>query len=367
MEFRYIDSQEILVDSFRLGHKIYESGFIPTHAVSLWRGGTVIGYGIHQYFRKHGHFINHTTVATASYSGIESHSEVVIKGIEHLIDILSAEDRLLIIDDIFDSGRTIDAVVGEIRRRSRLNAPKQITVACIHKKVASRPINHNLIYLYDVPDGVWLSYPHEISELIGADDRGIPALRRKSAEIYDILNHNDMYPHSEAVAAEPYLRLDANELLLDSLRLAANIYNDGFVPDFLIAVWPNGVSVGLPVHEYFKYKIKSADPDGKTPDHISIDTAKTDMTGRYIIHGSKYIADHINYEDKVLLLTTDCGDGRLLAQTVDKLKYMLRNNIDESKIRTASVYVSADNNVRPDYWRKSVNKPVMLPQDWYQG
>jgi len=37
----------------------------------------------------------------------------------------------------------------------------------------------------------------------------------------------------------------ANDLLLDSFQLAANIYQSGFRPDFLVGLWRGGSAVGI--------------------------------------------------------------------------------------------------------------------------
>ena len=39
----------------------------------------------------------------------------------------------------------------------------------------------------------------------------------------------------------------ANDLLLDSFQLAANIYKSGFKPDFLVGLWRGGSAVGIAV------------------------------------------------------------------------------------------------------------------------
>ena len=48
--------------------------------------------------------------------------------------------------------------------------------------------------------------------------------------------------------------LQANQLYNDSFALAKQIYDSGFVPDALIALWRGGSPVGIAVHEFFLYK-----------------------------------------------------------------------------------------------------------------
>ncbi|MDH3334061.1 MAG: hypoxanthine phosphoribosyltransferase, partial [Gammaproteobacteria bacterium] len=45
----------------------------------------------------------------------------------------------------------------------------------------------------------------------------------------------------------------ADDLLRDSFQLAANIYEAGFRPDFLVGLWRGGSAVGIAVQEGLDY------------------------------------------------------------------------------------------------------------------
>ena len=60
--------------------------------------------------------------------------------------------------------------------------------------------------------------------------------------------------------------ISANELLLDSFRLAELVYQRGFLPDFIVGVWRGGAPVGIAVQEYLEFM-------GVHSDHIAIRTA----------------------------------------------------------------------------------------------
>ena len=51
IKIEFLEAEELLLDSFKLGKKLYDNGFIPTHAISLWRGGTPVGLGVDNFFR----------------------------------------------------------------------------------------------------------------------------------------------------------------------------------------------------------------------------------------------------------------------------------------------------------------------------
>ena len=60
--------------------------------------------------------------------------------------------------------------------------------------------------------------------------------------------------------------IDADELLLDSYRLAAQVIRANFVPSFMIAIWRGGAPIGIAVQEFLKYR-------GIESDHIAIRTS----------------------------------------------------------------------------------------------
>ncbi len=367
-KLEFIDAEKLLLDSFSLGKKIYDMGVRPNHAISLWRGGTPVGLGVGEYFRLKGHFINHTTVATASYTGIASQSDVIIKGLEHLIKVIAKEDTLLIVDDIYDSGKTIFTIIETIKKLARANTPDKIVIACIHKKIKKREKEVDVISLYDVAEDVWINYPHEISDLVIEKDPLL--LKTKSEEIYNILNEN-YFELEDIKTNRNYIYISATSLLLDSLKLGVNIFRQGYVPDFLIALWPGGVSAGLALQECFKYKIKMGDKNIKVPDHISINTSLSHFSYKTNVIGIKYLEDNINYNDNILIVNTLFATGRDINYTIDKLKELLRRNIDINKIKVATVYykptkdttwVTNPTFINPHFYFKKIDCDVIFPQ-----
>ena len=49
MDKVFISAQELLVDSFKLAHQIYTSGFRPQFIVGVWRGGAPVGIAVQEY------------------------------------------------------------------------------------------------------------------------------------------------------------------------------------------------------------------------------------------------------------------------------------------------------------------------------
>ncbi len=175
----YLDANTLLLDSFRLARKIWESGFVPDYLVALWRGGTPVGIAIHEFLRYKGVDPYHTAIKTQSYTGIMKRGPVEVKGLEHVIEIINSEDKMLLVDDVFDTGCTIREVLKHINEKARKNTP-EIRVATIYYKPKRNKTS--IIpdyYLHECDD--WLVFPHELTCLTKDE------LKCKGLELYEIL------------------------------------------------------------------------------------------------------------------------------------------------------------------------------------
>lgn len=165
MNKTYISAEELLLDSFRLGVLIHNSGFKPDFIVAIWRGGTPIGIAVQEILAYLGNETDHIAIRTSSYTGIGTRlDEVRIHGLDYLIKNINSEDKLLIVDDVFDSGRTIEAIIQSFKSKSRLNMPNEIKVAMPWFK----PNNNDTdrvpeFYLHETDD--WLVFPHSLEGL----------------------------------------------------------------------------------------------------------------------------------------------------------------------------------------------------------
>jgi hypoxanthine phosphoribosyltransferase len=161
----FITSQELLQDSFRLADKVYQDGFRPDFIIGIWRGGAPIGIAVQEYFDFKGIETDHIAVRTSSYYGIGQQSkEIKVHGLHYLIENANASDSLLIVDDVFDSGRSVEALIDRIKKLSRLNTPSDIRVACPWFKPENNKTEIVPDY-YVQTSSEWLVFPHELSGL----------------------------------------------------------------------------------------------------------------------------------------------------------------------------------------------------------
>jgi hypoxanthine phosphoribosyltransferase len=162
---KYISAQELLEDSYRLGVEVINSGFRPDFIVAIWRGGTPVGIAIQELLQHFSIPTDHISLRTSLYAGIaKTQKKVRVHGLGYLVKNLNAHNSLLIVDDVFDSGKSIEAVVEQLSLRTRRNTPQQIKVATPWYKPGNNATERVPdFYLYETDQ--WLVFPHEINGL----------------------------------------------------------------------------------------------------------------------------------------------------------------------------------------------------------
>lgn len=161
----FISAECLLKDSLGLGMQIVRSGFRPSFVVGLWRGGAPVGIAVQEVLEYHGIECDHISIRTSAYAGADRQAgSVRVHATDYLVSKLTAEDRLLLIDDVFDSGRSLQAVLDELARRCRRNLPRQIRIATVYYKPARNRISRAPDYYIHSTDQ-WLVFPHELQGL----------------------------------------------------------------------------------------------------------------------------------------------------------------------------------------------------------
>ena len=162
MQKTYISSQKLLSDSFLLAKKIIDSSYQPTFILGLWRGGTPIAIAVHETLEFCKIHCNHYPIRVSSYAGIDNQaSSIKIFGLDDLIKQLKPQDNLLIVDDIHDTGLSMQQLLNELNSAITINSIK-IAVA-YYKPDKSKVDFKPDFYLEETND--WLVFPHEICGL----------------------------------------------------------------------------------------------------------------------------------------------------------------------------------------------------------
>lgn len=171
MKKKFLDEQSLILDSFRLGVNIFETGFKPTFIVGLWRGGSSVGIYVQECLQTLGVETNHISLRT-SYRGQpyydemvnSSSSEIRVHGTRYLLENLNADDSLLIVDDVFSTGKNIEAVIKRLNFRLKRNMPKEVRVATLYQRPSYKAVDFKPDFVLHQTEG-WLVFPYEMSGL----------------------------------------------------------------------------------------------------------------------------------------------------------------------------------------------------------
>ncbi|MBT8130972.1 MAG: hypoxanthine phosphoribosyltransferase [Gammaproteobacteria bacterium] len=158
----------------------------------------------------------------------------------------------------------------------------------------------------------------------------------------------------------------ADDLLLDSFRLGAAIFEDGFKPDFLIGLWRGGSAVGIAVQEGLEYF-------GVKTDHIAVRTSyrgrdaysKRLAGGETIrVHGLQYLLERVVTGHSMLIVDDVYSTGNSVAAVIAELSQKARRNLPHD-IRTAAVwYRPSDHSAgAPDYFVHKTDHWLVLPYE----
>ena len=161
----YISAQQLLEDSLELGKQILASDFRPNFIVGVWRGGTPVGIMVQELLDFYGVETDHISIRTSSYSGLNKRkNNVRVHGLSYLTTSMNAEDSLLLVDDVFDTGLSVSAILKKLREKSRKNLPHDVRVATAYYKPGKNKTDFEPdFYVHKTDD--WLIFPHEMEGL----------------------------------------------------------------------------------------------------------------------------------------------------------------------------------------------------------
>ena len=158
----YIDPISFRKDSFLLGQKIIKDKFNPTFMVALWRGGASIGMYIHEQLKWNKINCDHIAIRTSRYTGIDtSNEEVIIHNLTYITERLKEGDSILLVDDVWDTGKTIEALIKRLEKEIPFYKTLDVRVATIYFKPTKNVTNFKPNYFIHDTDK-WLVFPHEL-------------------------------------------------------------------------------------------------------------------------------------------------------------------------------------------------------------
>ncbi|MDR1506997.1 MAG: phosphoribosyltransferase [Treponema sp.] len=111
MRKEFISYDTVRDNALKLARRIFNDGFIPDVIYVSLRGGACLGNVISEYFKvikHHGRPVYYAAVVARSYTDVRQSGQIKVEGWTYAPEHLRIGDKVLLVDDIFDSGRTIN-------------------------------------------------------------------------------------------------------------------------------------------------------------------------------------------------------------------------------------------------------------------
>jgi hypoxanthine phosphoribosyltransferase len=129
-------------NALKLACRIYHDGFVPDVIYVSLRGGACLGNVISEYFKivRWGQRpVYYAAVVARSYTGVGKSEQVKVEGWTYAPEHLRIKDRVLLVDDIFDSGKTLNHLAGIILEKGIPRNDLKVAV-------------HDYKFFYDKPE-----------------------------------------------------------------------------------------------------------------------------------------------------------------------------------------------------------------------
>jgi hypoxanthine phosphoribosyltransferase len=142
MKKEFLQYDTVRNNALKLAHRIYHEGFVPDVIYVSLRGGVYLGNVISEYFkivRRRARPVYYAAMVARSYTGIRESDEVKVEGWTYSPEALRVGDKVLLVDDIFDSGRTINRLAEIILEKGIPRHDLKVAV-------------HDYKYFYDKPE-----------------------------------------------------------------------------------------------------------------------------------------------------------------------------------------------------------------------
>jgi hypoxanthine phosphoribosyltransferase len=188
-------------NTLKLAHRIYRDGFVPDVIYVSLRGGAFLGNVISEYFkivRRDDRPAYYAAVVARSYSDVLLQDKITVEGWTYDPAHLRTGDKVLLVDDIFDSGHTINHLAAIILEKG---IPRHNLKVAVHDykffydKSLQLPIQPDYycrkheLSLKDEPQ--WIHYMSH--ELVGLQDDELEqhyySADGELREVLGIINH----------------------------------------------------------------------------------------------------------------------------------------------------------------------------------
>lgn len=149
--------------------------------------------------------------------------------------------------------------------------------------------------------------------------------------------------------------LKAEDLLTDSFMLGRAVFDSGWKPDVLVALWRGGAPIGLAVHEYFSYKGWSVEHQVvKCSSYTGIEAHSDKVTVDY----ASQVFSSFKPGSKALILDDIYDSGN----TFRTIQRMIPKTV-ETRFATVYAKIPLSPSATLDYWVHKTNSWVVFPHE----
>lgn len=156
MKKLYISADAFQRDCVRLAKKVLaDASWRPDRILALWRGGAQPGVILSEVFAFLGRPTPHFVLQCSSYAGIGERLRCVsFCNADALISSITAGEKILVVDDVFDSGKTAEAIRAKLPQAD-------VRIATVYWKPSARQVPFLPDY-YVLESDEWIVFPHEL-------------------------------------------------------------------------------------------------------------------------------------------------------------------------------------------------------------
>ncbi|NCN04595.1 MAG: phosphoribosyltransferase [Spirochaetales bacterium] len=196
MQKEFVSYQTVRNNALKLAHRMSSDGFVPDIIYVSLRGGAYMGNVMSEYFKvvrpKGVRPVFYAALVAHSYMGVREQEKIRIDGWTYSPEHLRSGDKILLIDDIFDSGRTINHLVEVLLEKGVPR--KDIKIAVHDYKIrnyqeTSLPIHPDYFCrkheILDPAEDNWIHYLSH--ELVGLTDDEIEKNYNDDPEVVSLL------------------------------------------------------------------------------------------------------------------------------------------------------------------------------------
>ena len=155
--------------------------------------------------------------------------------------------------------------------------------------------------------------------------------------------------------------IQADQLLEDSFKLAWNVYESGFRPNYIVGVWRGGAPIGIAVQEFLEVL-------GVSSDHIAIRTSHYSGIDKHNsnvkVYGLNYVIRQLESEDSLLIVGDVHDTGLSIQQIVNDLKAACKKNTPDIKVATPYFKPTKNKTERkPDFYLHETDEWLVFPHE----